>query len=394
MYDVAVIGGGPVGSHVAYKLAGMGYEVAVLEQKERLGSKVCCTGIISQECVRSFAVADNLILRRVNHATLFSPSGEVLRLGQQETQACVLDRAAFDTTMARRAQDKGAKYVFNSPVRNLEVGNDKVRIQTLRQEEGLDFDARVVVIASGFNSWLVEGLGLGRISHFVVGAQAEVETVPLDEMEIYFGEEIAPGFFAWLVPTSPLKARVGLLSRHSPGLYLKRLMASLVAQGKIVSTEAELSYGGVPLKPLGRTYYNRRLVVGTAAGQVKPTTGGGIYYGLLCADIAANTLHQALNSNDLSARGLANYEREWKKKLGQELKMGYRIRKFYEHLNDRQIDKLFNTIKANGMADSLLKDSNVSFDWHSSGLLQILGTVAVSKVIQAVKIPFRLKDRG
>ncbi len=225
--------------------------------------------------------------------------------------------------------------MFNSPVRNLEVGNDKVRIQTLRQEEGLDFDARVVVIASGFNSWLVEGLGLGRISHFIVGAQAEVETVPLDEMEIYFGEEIAPGFFAWLVPTSPLKARVGLLSRHSPGLYLKRLMASLVAQGKIVSAEAELSYGGVPLKPLARTYYNRRLVVGTAAGQVKPTTGGGIYYGLLCADIAANTLHQALNNNDLSARGLANYEREWKKKLGQELKMGYRIRKFYEHLNDR-----------------------------------------------------------
>ena len=394
MYDVAVIGGGPVGSHVAYKLAGMGYEVAVLEQKERLGSKVCCTGIIGQECVRSFAVADNLILRRVNRATLFSPSGEVLRLGQQETQACVLDRAAFDTTMARRAQDKGATYVFNSPVINLEVVNDNVRIQTLRQEEGLDFDARVVVIASGFNSWLVEGLGLGRISHFAVGAQAEVETVPLDEMEIYFGEEIAPGFFAWLVPTSPLKARVGLLSRHNPGLYLKRLMASLVAQGKIVSAEAELSYGGVPLKPLARTYYNRRLVVGTAAGQVKPTTGGGIYYGLLCADIAANTLHQALNSNDLSARGLANYEREWKKKLGQELKMGYRIRKFYEHLNDRQIDKLFDTIKANGMADSLLKDSNVSFDWHSSGLLKILGTVAVSKVIQAVKIPFRLRDRG
>ena len=74
--------------------------------------------------------------------------------------------------------------------------------------------------------------------------------------------------------------------------------------------------------------------------------------------------------------------------------MGYRIRKFYKHLNDRQIDKLFNTIKANGMADSLLKDSNVSFDWHSSGLLKILGTVAVSKVIQAVKIPFRLRDRG
>ena len=87
MYDVLVIGGGPVGSYVAYKLAEMGYGVVVVEQKKRLGEQVCCTGIIGQECVSSFAVDDNVILRRVNSAKLFSPSGKWLRLRREQTQA-------------------------------------------------------------------------------------------------------------------------------------------------------------------------------------------------------------------------------------------------------------------------------------------------------------------
>ncbi len=121
MYDVAVIGGGPVGSHVAYKLAGMGHEVVVLEQKKRLGEQVCCTGIISKECVDSFAVDDHVILRWVNSARLFSPSGRLLRLWRQEDQACILDRAAFDVAMAGRAQGRGVEYVLNSSVKNIEI---------------------------------------------------------------------------------------------------------------------------------------------------------------------------------------------------------------------------------------------------------------------------------
>ena len=75
-------------------------------------------------------------------------------------------------------------------------------------------------------------------------------------------------------------------------------MASLLSQEKIKSDKAELNYGGIPLKPLPRTYGQRLVVVGDAAGQVKPTTGGGIYYGLLCADIAAGTLHRALEKGE------------------------------------------------------------------------------------------------
>ena len=84
MYDVAVIGGGPAGSQVAYKLAGAGYGVVVVEQKEKLGEPVCCTGIISQECASSFNIDESVIFRWVNGASVFSPSGKLLSLWQTE----------------------------------------------------------------------------------------------------------------------------------------------------------------------------------------------------------------------------------------------------------------------------------------------------------------------
>ena len=389
MYDVIVIGGGPVGSYVAYKLAGMGHKVMVLERKRRIGESVCCTGIIGQECVSSFTIDDNVILRPVNSAKLFSPSGNLLRLWREEPQAYVLDRAAFDIAMANRAQGNGAEYILDSPVSNIEVEDDRVKVEAIHQKAGLSLEARGAVIATGFGSKLAERLGLGNFGDYVIGGQAEVATTEVGEVEVYFGREIAPGFFGWLVPTSPRMARVGLLSRHNPELYLRKLLASLVAQGKIVSAEAKLIYGGIPLKPLGKTYGERLIVVGDAAGQVKPTSGGGIYYGLLCADIAADTLHQALQRDDLSAKSLAKYEREWRRKLGRELKIGYWARKLFERLSDNQIDRIFNIIKANGIDEALLKARDLSFDWHSQAILMLLGRTVVSKALGVIKLPFQ-----
>jgi len=388
-YDVVVIGGGPVGSYVAYRLAETGRGVVVLEQKRTLREPVCCTGIIGREYSSSFAIDDGVILRQANSARLFSPSGRELKLWREETQAYIIDRPAFNVAMSNQAQKAGAEYVLNSLVNNIEVGDDKVRVEATCQGEGLDLEARVVIIATGFGSRLAQKLGLGKVGDFAIGAQAEVETVGVDETEVYFGQEIAPGFFGWLVPTSPRMARVGLLSRRSPGLYLKRLMASLLAQGKIVSAEAELSYGGIPLEPLARTHGERLIVVGTAAGQVKPTTNGGIYYGLLCADIAANNLHRALERDDLSAKGLANYEREWKRKLGRELKIGYWARKFYERLGDQQIDRIFDIIKSNGIDKALLEAKDLSFDWHGEAILRLMAHQTVAKAMRVMKIPFR-----
>ena len=389
LYDVVVAGGGPVGSRVAYRLVGMGHRVVVVEKKADLRELVCCTGIIGKECVDRFDIDEDAIFRWANSASVFSPSGKLIHLQRQEPQACILDRAAFNVSLARRAQDRGVEYLLGSPVNGIEVRDDRVRVKSESNGRETEFiEARVAVIANGFGSKLVGGLGLGRAGDFAMGVQAGVETEGIDEVEVYLGQKVAPAFFAWLVPTSPKRALVGLISRRRPGFYLRGLMSSLADQGKIASAESEFSYGGIALKPLTKTYSDRVIVVGSAAGQAKPTNGGGIYYGLLCADIAADNLHRALESDNLSAKSLANYQRGWGKELGREMKLGYWGRRFYELLSDRKIDRIFDIIKNNGIDETLLKADDLNFDWHGRVILRLIGYGALSSIVRSVKLPF------
>ncbi len=395
MYDVAVIGGGPIGSHVAFRLAVLGYEVVVVERKTETGGPVCCTGIVSRECVSSLALDKDVVFRQANGARLLSPSGRVLRLWRPEPQVSIVDRTAFNVALANRAQGQGVEYRLNSSVVGAHFSDNGVSLEFGMQGNGIKYlQARAVVIAAGAASaGLAVALGLGKVGDFAMGAQAEVEIMGVDEVEVYFGGEITPGFFAWLVPISSQKALVGLLSRRKPEVYLRRLLARLLAQGKIVSTKVEMTRGGIPLQALARTYGERLLVVGSAAGQVKPTTGGGIYYGLLCADIAANHLNRALKSDNLSAENLSSYQREWRKRLGVELRIGYWARKLYERLGDRQIDQVFDIIESNGIDEALLKAEDLSFDWHSKVVLRVMADKALSKAMVAWKIPF-LQGKG
>ncbi len=388
MRDVIVIGGGPVGSRVAGQLAGAGHSVTVLERGPEVGRKACCTGIVSRECATAFSIPNDVVLSMVSGARLFSPSGDGTRLWRPQAQACVLDRPAFDAAMARQAQDRGAEYVFDSPAGGVSIEKDKASVRVLRGGKPVDFEGRVVVVANGF-SRLTERLGLGRIGDFALGAQAVVETEGSVEIEVYFGRDIAPGFFAWLVPTTSGTARVGLLSHDGPGPYLRKLISSLQRRGKIVRVEAVVSYGAVPLRPLRRTYGERLIVVGDAAGQVKPTTGGGIYYGLLCADMAANTLHQALEAGDTSSRRLARYEKDWRRKLGEELKVDHWARRLFERLDDAQLDHAFQVAENRGIVEALLKAPDLSFDWHSKAVLKLMGYRAMSAAVGVLKLPFQ-----
>jgi digeranylgeranylglycerophospholipid reductase len=388
MYDVIVVGGGPIGSCTARYLAEKGQRVLVLERKPQAGEAACCTGIIGQECVNAFGIDDSLILRQVNSASLFSPSGNRLHIKRPEPQASILDRAAFDRSMTESAQKVGADYSYNSHVSDVDIESSQATVAMCRRGKEYKIQTKSVVIASGFNPGLTRRLGLGIFRDFAIGAQAEVDAPELDEVEVYFGD-MAPDFFGWIVPTIPSMARVGLISRQKPGLYLKNWLALLAAQGKIASADSKISYGGIPLRPLTRTYGERMLVVGDAAGQVKPTSGGGIYYGLLSAGIAAGTLHRALMDGDLSAKRLARYERGWHQKLGRELRIGYWTRKLYERLSDRQIDRLFEVVRAGGIDEALLKAEDLSFDWHSKTILRLLKYQMVARTLDVIKLPFR-----
>ncbi len=388
MYDVTVVGGGPIGSYTARKLAEKGHSVLVAEKKARAREAVCCTGIVGTECVDAFNIEDRLILRKVNGARLFPPSGRPLFIQREEPQACVLDRAAFDINMAERAMAAGAEYSFNSRVTDISITGEGVTASVARKGNYTEVKSKVVVIASGFAPSLLQRLGLGTYGDFTVGAQVEVETSGIEDVEVYFGE-MAPGFFAWIVPTTPPLARIGLLMRRMPGMYLRRWLQKLESEGRIPASTAEPDYGAIPLRPPPRTYGERLIVVGDAAGQVKPTSGGGIYFGLLSAEIAAATLHEALEDEDLSARRLARYERGWKKKLGRELTVGYWARRIFERLGEKQIDRIFEIVKSGNIDETMLKAKDLSFDWHSKTIIRLLRYQIIARTMRILRMPFR-----
>jgi len=371
-YDVIIVGAGPAGSYIAYELASSGHDVAVFEEKSAPGLNACCTGIISTECFQSLDPGTDGILAKVNSAKFFSPSGRCLKFQTENVQAYVVNRVLLDSALASKAQSQGARYFFSSPVIDIIPGRDNIQAETLCSGARQIFSARAVVLANGFRPKLPWKLGLGRIKNFFVGAQAEIETESIDELEVYFGQEVAPGLFAWLVPTSTNTAYVGLLATSQAKLHLQKFLNNLFCQGRITSREVEIEQKAIPVGTLARSYRDRVLVIGDAAGQVKPTTGGGIYFGHLGARIAAEVLDEALSSDNLTAGQLSRYQKQWKAKMGKELSRGYWARWVYTKLSDRQIEGIFNVLDSGGMAEALLNSSNFSFDWHSRLILAAL----------------------
>ena len=384
MFDVAVIGAGPTGSRVALKLAEMGRSVVVTDKKTSLLEPVCCTGIISLECVDRFEIDKRVIIRHLPSATIYSPSGVALHLKTPEPLACVVDRPHLNLSLARQAQAKGAEYALGIAITDITVRDDRV---ILGYDESKTIEARAVVIAAGSNARLAEKIGLGEVGDFAMGVQAVVETTGLDETEVFIGRKTTPGMFAWLVPTIPGKALAGLLARKRAGYYMKTLLVRLTEEKKIRSNEVKLSFSLVPLNVAAKTYARRVISVGSAAGQVKPTTGGGIYYGLLCADIASASLNDALEKDDLSSRSLSAYEKTWKKSLGREIQTAYWARKLFEKLSDRQMDNIIEIMNSRLVAEAMMESPDLSFDWHGKMVFNLVRHKALSGVFKKIKFP-------
>ena len=393
MLDAIVIGAGPAGSQVAGMMAGAGHSVLVLDGKSSPTESVCCTGIIGLECLGSFAIADQVVSRWLRGAILHSPSGRKLTLLRPTEQAAIVDRVALNVSLISRARGRGADFTLGTRVTGIDTATGGITVSAVGDAGPVTFEARVAVVATGFNPGFTEALGFGKPSDSVMGAQIEVVAPNSEEVEIFTGREVAPGFFAWLAPTTPGIALVGLLSRRRPGDYLEKLVESLRTQGKIGEAVSEPLHWGIPLKPLRRTYRDRLLVVGTAAGQVKATTGGGIYYGLLCANIAAGHLDRALKADDLSAKSLAGYERDWQRRLGWELRTGYWGRRFFERLDDRQIDKMFKVVETSGILDDLLGADDLVFDWHGGVVSRVVANPAFLRAMAEVSLPAYLRRR-
>ena len=371
MYDAVIVGAGPAGNTAALELSRLGFSVVVLDYRERIGDKLC-TGVIGMECADQFPVPPELIYRRTNTATIHAPSGRKYRVERPDTQALIVDRIGYVNSIAAEAARNGAEYRMGWRIGEVSPSTTEVCV-TARQREATEvLRARIVMIASGFGSPLT-GLACGDNGDGrprLIGSQVEVLTRDVSETEVYVGDGIAPGSFGWLVPTSDCRGLLGLMSQDNSSGHLEQLCDRLVREGKVKRKESAPRRWGIPITPLSRTYAERALVLGDAAGFAKPTTGGGIYYAMLSGKIAAEVAADALTAGSFSEDALGVYEERWKAEFGSELRIGYYARMLFESLTDARLERLMDIFLSEEMQDELIRSPIFSFDRHSEIIMK------------------------
>jgi digeranylgeranylglycerophospholipid reductase len=350
MYDAIVIGAGPAGLQAARQLATRQLRVAVLEEHQVVGDPVHCTGVLAREAFDEFSLSSDSILNELTTARFISPSGQEFVYRTRVVEAVVVDRALFDQRLADEAVRAGAELVRGARVSAVASGDEGVTIQVTGQPT---LRARACVLACGGRYALHRQLGLGVPSLLLHTAQKELPASTPGDVEVHFGSEVAPRGFAWVVPVwrgNRSFARIGVMAEADAPTYFERLVERVASRWGV-----ELPLAGpprlkiLPLRRISRTYGDRFIAVGDAAGLVKPTTGGGIYYGLVSASIGAGVLASALQDEDVSAARLSEYERRWRGRLETELDTQLSFRLLAQRMPDEDIEGLFTLARTDGV---------------------------------------------
>lgn len=369
MYDVIVIGAGPAGSYAAHLVANQGFRVLAVEEHETIGEPVHCTGIIGAEAFRRFSLPEDCIEAELRSATLRSPGGHLLHVEKREAQAYVVDRARLDRRLAERAFGAGVSFWLGTRAEDIRAGDDHVAVSVNADGDRQWVKARLCVLATGIDRALASRLDFNRRPRYLHAAQAWVEVDRVAEVELFFGRTVAPGSFGWAVPGESGRTRVGVACAGGAQAHLRALVDSEALRDRVAG-EVRPTARPIPIGQIARSSGQRVLLVGDAAAQTKSTTGGGVYYGLLCAEHLAQTIEEALRADDCSDQMLARYDARWHRALGREIRMGELFRRVAGRLSDRQIDGLFRAAGRNGLIAHIERHSQ--FDWHSDIIVALL----------------------
>jgi geranylgeranyl reductase family protein len=379
--DVVVIGAGPAGSRIAKVLAERGREVLVLEEHEVVGAPVHCTGLLGAEAFAEFGLPRSLILAESESARFWGAAGQSVPVRSDRANAAVIDRGRLDRHLADVATAAGATLRVGCRVDRIEVGSAGVIVTT--RGDVRPIVARLCVLACGANYRFHRSLGLGLPDVFLQSAQVEAPFPAMPEIEVRFGREVAPAGFAWMVPFqrdgAPC-ARIGLMSENRSGERFQGFIRTLCDRAGVDPANVPAPrLKMLPLGPVPRSFGDRVLAVGDAAGLVKPTTGGGIYYGLLSASLAADVADEALGRDRLEARSLRRYEVAWRRRLGQEIRVGLAFRRIAASLSDQSIDELIELARVDGVVPLL--ERTASFNWHRKAAIALLGHPGVRRIV-------------
>lgn len=366
-YDFVVAGGSIAGLTFASEAAKRGASVVVFEEHQEIGEPEKCDGLVSLRGLRkySFSPGADVIQNRIASAVVHSSSGRIFGLDASRLDVVVLDRSAYDRQVAEAARSNGAE---------LRTG---VRASSPTEvADGVDVDAhgeavrgRYFVDATGPASSPKRGI--------LPAAKYELEGEWFKErvVELFLDAELYPGFFAWVIPYGGGRAKVGAAGFGiNPFLALDRFLARRPSR-VLRKVSAPIYVGG----PAPRFAEGRQILVGESAGQVKPTTAGGIMTSVAGAAIAAKWAWEAVQKGD--RRLLQNYQAEWELAFMKEMKNMLRLRGVFEKLSNTDLDSLMGAVSTPELAQKL---SRADFDFHATALLGALGVAGLFRVARVV----------
>lgn len=327
--DVAIVGCGPVGAFCAKTLADKGFRVIVFEEHEDIGLPKHCSGLIHPriEDIADMSFED-AVENEIRGAHIFHGDEEI-SLHADSCKSLVLDRSVVDRMLAESAEAAGADVRRGEGARTFERRADGILVN--------DVKCRILLGADGIRSRVAGSFGLSEKAEIIRGIQcnARFKASERDSVQVYFGGDVAPGFFGWVIPTTEDECRIGLgVNAGSASAYLKKLLQRLGAE------PYETFGGGIPIGLRRKSYSERVMLIGDAAMQVKPISGGGVNIGLRCARICADVAERALENDATDERSLSVYQDLWKKEFGREIRFGMAARRFIYSLDDEKISRI------------------------------------------------------
>jgi len=381
-----VVGAGPAGLTAARFLAAELLSVLVLEEHQAVGDPVHCTGVLGLEAFDEFDLPRHTICTVIRNARFHGRDGRSVLVDGAEASAAVVDRGLFDRVLADRAGAAGAVIVRGARVQQISVSPGGVTAVVNDVNGGgtaaRRVRARVCVLACGAQYRFNRQLGLGIPRAYLQTAQIEAEFPAVDAVEIDLDRSLAPRGFAWLVPfqrENTCMARIGLMaSDHAAGRF-KRYTEVLARRHGAVTIRMRPRLKLLPLAAVKRTYADRILAVGDAAGLAKPTTGGGIYYSLLSGQLAAGVLVAALQHDRTDAATLRAYETQWEARLGPELRTGLAFRTLAARFDNSAVDALLDLAATDGIVPLLRRTAN--FNWHRTAALALLRNPGFRRIV-------------
>jgi flavin-dependent dehydrogenase len=347
-------------------------DVVLFEAQNRIGERAICSGVVGDEAFAHFDLPTHPILSEIRCIQAISPGGRKLEHRTDTPLAQVIDKGEFNRALAQRAASAGVQIRLGSWVNCLEVEKHSVGVRYRSVATGpASLRAHVAIITTGVNGSLNYALGLAQPRQFLRALQTEL-TLPANGQgnatRVFVGQGVAPGAFGWEIPLGDNRWRVGLMTEQNPEPFFAKLLRRVAPEVDISTLRIDRK--GIAQAAVGRCVIDRVIAAGEAAGHIKTTTGGGIYYGLLSAELVGDVVIRAFQRKSFNASTLGEFERYWRSTFGNELMVGYFARKLASHFNDRQIDGFFDVANATDLLFRL--NGRLKFDWHHRALLATL----------------------